>query len=183
MNELELIRAQLAAERRHAAAVADAGAAVFAAPTAQALPLEEFRQACVDYLVCVLAWFEERDRRLAHLATGHAADQPVRIALEEALGRAGRSREALEKLEAALAAGSGAAWREFVQYFHDVWSTRRDTLEALLGAHAHIADWRALGGIDADTILEERARYARVRAAAPEGVPLAAAAGEVPPGG
>ena len=182
MNELELIRAQLAAERRHAGAVADAGAAVFATQPTGAAALEGFRQACVDYLVCVLAWFEERDRRLAHLAS-RPADQAVRAALDDALARPGGSRETLEKLEAALAAGTGTAWREFVQYFHGVWSARREALDALLSANARIADWRALAGVDADTILEERARYARVRAAAPEGVRLAAETGEVPRGG
>jgi hypothetical protein len=162
--------------------VADAGAAVFAAESTGAAALEEFRQTCVDYLVCVLAWFEERDRRLAHFAPHRPLDPPLRAALEEALGRPGRSRDALEKLETALAAGSGPAWREFAQYFHGVWSARRDALDALLGASARIADWRALAGVDADTILEERARYARVRAAVPAGVRLASEPGEVHPG-
>src|SRR5262249_33541282 len=78
------------------------------------------------------------------------ADQAVRAALDDALARPGGSRETLEKLEAALAAGTGTAWREFVQYFHGVWSARRAALDALLGANARIADWRALAGVDAD---------------------------------
>jgi len=177
MNELGLIRAQLAAERRHAAVVADAGAGVFAARGADSAALEDFRQACVDYLVCVLAWFEERDRRLAQLAHGQPPEHPARAPVEAALARPGRSREALERLEAALA---GAPWAEFARFFHDVWSTRRDALDALLAANASVGQWRALAGIDADTILEERARYARVRAVAPAGVRLTD--GEAAPG-
>lgn len=178
MNELELIRAQLAAERAHLAAVADAVAATFDAQPAPEGALGEFRQACVDYLVCVLAWYEERDRRLAQLLQRRAPGDATRAALDEALARHGGSRDALGKLEAALAGGSAAAWREFAQFFHGVWSSRRDALEALLAADARVGDWRALGGIDADIILEERSRYARVRAMAPARVALAA---EVPP--
>jgi len=177
MDELELIRGQLASERRHAAAVADAAAAVLAAPAGTAA----FREESVDYLVCVLAWFEERDRRLAQLAHGRPGADAARGALEAALARPGRSREALEKLEAALAAGGPASWQEFARFFHGPWSARRDALDALLAAHARVADWRAFAGIDADGVLEERARYARVRASAPAGVALAAATAEVPP--
>jgi hypothetical protein len=173
VNELELIRSQLSAERRHAAAVADAGSRAFTAQPPGAGAPEEFRQACVDYLVCVLAWFEERDRRLAQLTHAWAPEQPARAALDEALARPGRSREALEKLEAALGSGAGADWREFAQFLHGPWSGRRDALDALLSAHARVADWRTHAGIDADGILEERERYARVRALAPGDAPLA----------
>jgi hypothetical protein len=171
MNEPELIRAQLAAERQHLAAVTDAIAALDAQP---APDVAEFRQACVDYLVCVLAWYEQRDGRLAQLLERKAPEDATRAALDEALGRHGGSRQALEKLEAALAGNRAAAWREFAQFFHRVWSARRDALEAGLGAEGRVGDWRALGGIDADTILEERARYARVRGLAPAHVALSA---------
>ena len=88
MNEVQLIRAQLAAERQNASTVANACATALGRRNAVALSsgssLEEFRQACVDYLVCVLAWFEDRDQRLtdlwhARLAPGDAA----RRALEQ----------------------------------------------------------------------------------------------------
>src|SRR5258708_39576155 len=125
-NEIQHIREQLTAERQHASAVANACATAFARRNAVALSsgssLEEFRQACVDYLVCVLAWFEDRDQRLtdlwqARLAPGDAA----RRALEDVLASPGRSREALGKLEAALACtcapppgGTGQrSWRGF----------------------------------------------------------------------
>ena len=183
MNEVQLIRQQLALERQHVGAVAKACAALGAAdaagsPAGEALG--QFRRACVDYLAGVLAWFEERDQRLAELlqARSPVAD-PARHALEEALARRGRSRETLAKLEAACAASTAPtgsarqqAWREFGDYFDTAWSARRDAIDALLGAHSRVSDWRTLGGIDADSILEERRRYARVHAQAPPGAAL-----------
>ena len=186
MNEIQLIRAQLTAERQHASTVANACATALARRNAVALSsgssLEEFRQACVDYLVRVLAWFEERDQRLtdlwhARLAPGDAA----RRALEEVLASPGRSREALEKLAAALACTTAPAprstaqqsWREFAQFFNSVWSARRDAIDALLAASTRTTDWRVIAGIDADSILEERTRYARVRTTLPAGASLA----------
>jgi len=187
MNEVQLIRSQLGAERRHASEVANACATALAGVAADQVtagsPLAEFRQACVDYLVCVLAWFEERDQRLADLTRARLKPEDlVRHTLEEVLSCRGRSREALEKLEAALA-GVGArrardSWREFAEYFNGAWSARRDALDALVAADSRPADWRAVGGIDADSILEERRRYALVCERAPPGITLAAAPGE-----
>jgi hypothetical protein len=189
MNEVEIIRAQLAAERLRAGAVANACADALghpgASPGANEAQLAAFRQACVDYLVCVLAWFEERDQRLTDLARGRLASaEPSRQALEEALARPGRSREVLEKLEAACAAtntgasnpGTQQRWREFEQYFRLTWSARREAIDALLRALSRVSDWRAVAGIDADSILEERRRYARVGATLPAGTALSAPA-------
>jgi hypothetical protein len=188
MNEIQLIRSQLTAERRHASAVADACVSALRREEADAAPgspaFGEFRQVCVDYLVCVLAWFEERDQRLADLAhTRLEPTDPARRALEEVLARPGRSREALEKLEAACAAGSASGcdstlkgrWQDFARYFGNVWGTRRDGLDALFAVNTRVRDWRSVGGIDADSILEERQRYARVCALLPPGVSLTAA--------
>jgi hypothetical protein len=184
MNEVELIRNQLALERAHVGAVANACANAMLGDVGAAAMgelLGQFRRACVEYLACVLAWFEERDQRLADLLQARfVAADPARRALEETLARRGRSREALAKLEAACAAetASGSAdpqgWRAFAEYFNDVWSTRRDALDALLSTNARVTDWRTLGGIDADSILEERRRYAQVSAQLPPGVPLGA---------
>jgi hypothetical protein len=197
MNEIELIRNQLAAERAHASAVANACAAALglaaAAERASSLELTQFRQACVEYLVCVLAWFEERDQRLADFARAYRANQgPSQLALEQVLAQPGRSREALEKLDAACAALTAAAtsggsaqqsWQEFAHYFNEVWTARREAVDALLAPNPRVSDWRAVAGIDADSILEERQRYARVGATLPAGVTLAAppARGEVRP--
>jgi hypothetical protein len=183
MNELQLIRNQLALERAHASSVAYACAMLFqsesgAGPMSESLG--QFRRACVEYLACVLAWFEERDQRLAELAQSRFdAANPLRRAFEEALGRRGRSRDALAKLEAACSrtatsadTSSQQAWREFGEYFNGAWNTRRDALEALLASNTRAGDWRILGGIDADSILEERRRYALVATQAPPGVLL-----------
>jgi hypothetical protein len=189
MNEIQLLRTQLARERANAGAVANACASALErapSPLAAGSPLGEFQQASVDYLVCVLAWFEERDQRLTDLARAWP-EAPVRRALEDALALPGRSRETLGKLEAACAhttaaaradsaAGDGAQrrWQEFAQYFNRVWSARRDALDALLAANRRPGDWRAVCGIDADSILEERRRYGQVCARLPPGTTLAA---------
>jgi hypothetical protein len=183
MNEVELIRNQLALERAHVSAVANACASALqgdAGAEARADALGRFRRVCVDYLACVLAWFEERDQRLADLLeTRFGAAEPLRRTLAEALARPGGSRDALAKLEAACArtaapgpAGSRQGWHEFAEYFNNVWSTRRDALDALLSGNSRATDWRTLGRIDADSILEERRRYAQVCAQLPPGAAL-----------
>ena len=180
MNEVQLIRQQLALERQHVGAVANACAALAGGTATEGLG--QFRRACVDYLACVLAWFEERDQRLAELlSAGSPAAQPHRQAIEEALARGGRSRETLARLEAACAASAAPsgparqqAWREFGEHFNSAWSARRDAIDALLAINSRVSDWRTLGGIDADSILEERRRYALVQAQTPPGVTLGA---------
>jgi hypothetical protein len=186
MNEIQLIRGQLSAERMHASAVAGA-CAVAARSTREERFRGEFAQACVDYLVRVLAWFEERDQRAGDLARGRPGEAASAGALEEALSRPGRSREALEKLERAVAAGSAAAavdasglWEDFARYFDGTWSARRDAIDARLAEVLRPVEWRIVAGIDADSILEERRRFARVRAALPAGVALGAPAVVVP---
>jgi hypothetical protein len=194
MNEIQLIRAQLDLERAHADTVAGACAVALGRATPASLasgaPLETFRQACVDYLVCVLAWFEERDRRLAGLIGQYGPEHPTRDALDAVLARRGRSREALEKLEAAFAAAPDAAaapsgarqpWAEFAQFFSSTWSTRRDALDALLATNSRARDWRLISGVDADSILEERSRYTRVKETLPRGLTLATGAGSAAP--
>ncbi len=175
MNEVQLIRDQLATERAHASAVANACATALESPAANSL--EAFRRACIDYLACVLSWFEERDQRLADLMElRFRPGDPVRRAFEEVLTQPGRSRDALAKLEAACAGSVQHAGREFREYFNARWSARRDALEALLASNTRAVDWRSLGGIDADSILEERRRYAWVAAQLPQGMTLGTAA-------
>src|SRR5262249_31000493 len=120
MNEIDLIRGQLVTERRHAGAVANACAIALQRPESSTPALAEFRQSCVDYLVCVLAWFEERDQRLGDFTRARfAPEDATRRALEDALARPGRSRETLERLAAAVAStatpGSTppSSWSEF----------------------------------------------------------------------
>jgi len=154
VNEIELLRAQLATERRHVSAAADACAAATANAPA-------VRAAGTDYLRCVLGWFEARDRRLGELVRVRAdMDEHTRRALEAALSQPGASEAALGKLTAA--AGAAAAWQALAQFVGSAWGPRRDALDALLGTLTRPADWRAIAGIDADSILEERRRFERL---------------------
>src|SRR5205823_14632112 len=170
MNELQLIRAQLTTERQHASTVANACATAFGRRNAVALSsgssLEEFQQACVDYLVRVLAWFEERDQRLADLshARPSAADAGRRT-LEEALASPGRSREALEKLAAALACAAASpdssaqdSWREFAQFFNSVWSARREPGVDGIAARSeeHTSELQSLAYLVCRLLLEKK---------------------------
>jgi hypothetical protein len=175
MNELEIIRAQLAVQQTHAAEVANACAAALGEATAA------FREASVSYLVWVLSQFEERDQTLAELlasrqsaANGAAAASTRHLA--GLISRSGTSREALSRLEAALAAGesaaAGASWQEFARFFNSAWAPRRAALEGALAEHLGMADLRAVCAIDADSILDERSRFARVVAQLPGGIEL-----------
>lgn len=184
MNELEIIRSQVAVEQSHAAQVANACAAVFGATGSAAAPSEataSFREACVSYLVWVLARFEERDQTLSELlaprqspANGAAAAS-VRH-LGSLIARPGTSREALSRLEAALAAGESAdaraGWQEFARFFNSAWVPRRAALDAALAEHLGVSDWRAVCAIDADSMLDERRRFARLATQLPAGIEL-----------
>ena len=158
MNEIQLIRAQLNTERRHVNAVAKACAA---SPGAAAGP---GAAAATDYLLCVLGWFEARDQRLLGLiSTRTGADERARHALQTVLARPGSSQEAL-----ALPANA-AGWPAWAQFIQEVWDPRRQAIDACMAEITRPADWRTLAGIDADSILDERRRFERVRAACPPG--------------
>ena len=171
MNEIELLRNQLAAERRHVREVASACAAAHtgARPAPGDAALEAFRGACAEYLGCVLDWFDRRDARLGELYARHSPADAGQRALA-ALGMAGRGREALEELEARGPAGG--SWQALSRFIHGPWDARRGAIEALLASNQRIADWRVFGGIDADSVCHERALYARVRAVLPSGSAL-----------
>jgi hypothetical protein len=174
MNEAQLIRQQLALERRRIAAVARACATTIQkAPAPKPVPgsaLAQFQQACIEYLDCLLGWFEERDRRLAQLAAGLGTEDPRCRAVKEILARAGGGSEALTRLGAARV--SAGTWSEFEQFLAGPWSTRRDALEQLMASDSRPLDWRRIGGIDADSMLEERTHFARVAQLLPAGVSL-----------
>jgi len=192
MNEIEIIRSQVAAERQRVAEVAAlapggapgarltgseaglptaGGARPTGGTTLGASQVSELRQASVDYLVWVLTRFEARDLALADLIRSRlAADDDTRRAAEDLLAHKGTSREALAKLEAALGGRAPATdpqWREFLEFLTREWRPRRDKLDALLERALQVTEWRAVSAIDADSILEERRRFARVKAALP----------------
>jgi hypothetical protein len=184
MNELEIIRSQLAVEQAHAAEVVNACAAAFGSTGAAPAPADTtalFREASVSYLVWVLARFEERDQTLSELLASRQSLANGSIAasarhLAALISRAGTSREALSRLEAALGAGESpaarAGWQEFGRFFNSAWVPRRAALEGALTEHLGVADWRAVCAIDADSILDERNRFRRVAAELPAGMEL-----------
>jgi hypothetical protein len=182
MNEVELIRGQLILERQHAAEVARACASALAAAgsqgTERVASLEAFRQAGVEYLAWTLARFEEREQVFHDLLRGRfPTEDPNRRAVEAALALPGSSREALAKLETALGStvdsGSTAdRWTDFLRFFSGAWSARRDEIDRLFERQAKVTDWRTVSDIDADSIVEERSRYARVKATLPAGIEM-----------
>jgi hypothetical protein len=204
MNEVELIRGQLTLERQHAAEVARACVSALAtsAPqdTERLATLEAFRQAGVEYLVWMLSRFEEREQVFHDLLRSRfPAEDPNRRAVEAALALSGTSREALAKLETALgstvdsdstavadrsvapagdflADRSVARWTDFLRFFSGVWSARRDEIDRLFERQAKVTDWRTVSDIDADSIVDERSRYARVKATLPAGIEMSSTA-------
>jgi hypothetical protein len=178
MDETQLIRQQLALERAHLAAVARACTEILGAASGPDAVPGDFRPACEDYLACVLGRYAARDRRLEQLAAAPGSQDP-RYATADALLRGGGSAaEALDKLRSAGSAAGG--WRGFEEFLRGPWSARRDALEKLLARDSRAADWRLIGGIDADGILEERVRFARIAALMPAGMNLAAAPTQAP---
>lgn len=168
MNEIELLRNQLATERRRVREVASACAAAYRAEpaTRDQEALAALRGACGAYLGCVLAWFDQRDERLRELSAAQPAADAGRT-LEAALNLSGRGHEALARL-----AGDGPAgdsWRALAGFIDGPWDSRRAAIEAALAADTRVEHWRAFGGIDADSVQHERALYARFRAALPAG--------------
>ncbi len=171
MNEIEIIRSQLAMEHSRATEVANACAEAFGAASglcASGEAIAGFREACVSYLVWALARFEERDQTLSEVLAERR--------LGALAGHSGTSREVLARLETALASGDCDAargrWQEFARFFNSTWTPRRRALEAALAEHATVAQWRAVCAVDADSMLEERNRYARVAAHLPAGIEL-----------
>jgi hypothetical protein len=182
MNEIELIRRQLGVERQHAAAVSRACANALAAAGSQGCDrlaaLEAFRLASVEYLVWILSRFEEREQVFHDLLRNRLpAEDPDRRAVESAFALQGTSREALAKLETALSSTAAAdstatRWTEFLRFFGGPWSARRDEIDRLFERQAKLADWRTVSDIDADSIVDERNRYARVKATMPAGIDM-----------
>lgn len=186
MNEIEIIRSQVGTEQSHAADVTNACAAAFgsegAVPAASATSEAAlFREACVSYLVWVLARFEERDQTLSELLASRqplangATAASIRL-LGSLVARSGTSREALSRLETALAADDAptarVGWQEFARFFNSAWATRRAALDGALAAHLGVTDLRTVCAIDADSMLDERRRYERIAAQLPAGIAL-----------
>jgi len=168
MDELAILRGQIATERRHLVAVKAACRAALPAGR-RTTGVDDFARIAGDYLL-------HGGRRLlaqdhAHvvllrprLAAGDAASHRLLDDLEATLRQL---RTALQALEAG--ADRVAGLHDYLEFVDGVLARRRHVLEPLLAAHYSIEDWRAAAFVDADSILEERERYAACRAAAPAG--------------
>lgn len=187
MDESAILRGQLATERIHAAEVANACLTVFGAPREPLGPPGAFREASVSYLAWVLSRFEQRDQLLGELiAARHTAapgtpEASLPAELDELATREGTSRQALTRFESALSAASPElarrAWQAFGEFFNTLWYERWEAIERQLARLPRIASWRAVCAIDADSILEERARYTQAIEHLPPGVTLSGATG------
>lgn len=163
MDELALLRDQVATERRHFAAVKEACRA--------ALRAGGDREALADTCRAAIAYLAYGARRLhaqdhAHvlllrprIASGDAANHRV---LDDLASTLERARAALLALESAPDPVAGVT--TYLDFVDEVLGRRRHSLEALFQAHYSIDDWRATSFVDADSILEERERYAAFRA-------------------
>jgi hypothetical protein len=193
VNELEFIRHQVSTERRHMAAVRSACSAALALPAAGRAGTD-FLLACASYLVFVVGRFNAQDQ--AHcdllrprLPADAARDRATLDDLDRTLAD---SRQALEALAATLRrreaapdesedAALVAGLRSYLSFYSNVLASRRHALQHLFDAHYSVAEWRAASAVDADSILEERQRYARVASLLPDGIALAALASDAPP--
>jgi hypothetical protein len=144
MNEIEIIRAQLNIERQHVAEISDAFAAALNDPPSSTS--DELERACADYLEFALTRLEPDASRdaLAKLQAARDGDAP-----------------------AAVARSSDEHWRAFLQFFRSQWRAHADALDALFSRNISVKDWRIAAGVDADSIFEERRRYAQVKALRP----------------
>ena len=84
--------------------------------------------------------------------------------------------DVLQQLQKARSSGgvAPAEWLHFTNSFEAQVRARVTTLEALKGRNRPITEWRAAAGIDADSIMAERALYRRIVEALPAGISLEA---------
>lgn len=191
MNELEFIRRQVSTERSHMSAVRSACAAALALP-ADHRPDVDVLAACADYLVFSVGRFNSQDQAHCDLLRPRlpAAAARHRATLDDLEQTLAASRKALEALAVALAAlqdGTStvsaftAALHSYLSFYSNVLARRRHALQPLFDVHYGIADWRIASAVDADSILEERERYARLSGLLPDGIAFAELGSDAPP--
>jgi hypothetical protein len=136
MNEIQIIQGQLATERAH---------------------FEEVAQACIQRL-------DATGRGAAPAAAGGSdADDNFAAACADYFGFAVTRFDAptARQLAAQLA---GGLRREFLRAFTEAARSHFERLDALRTRNPPVTEWRAVSGIDADSIFAERAYYGRVKA-------------------
>jgi hypothetical protein len=191
VNELEFIRHQVSTERSHMAEVRGACAAALA--QGDGAPDLHFIEACASYLVFVVDRFNAQDQAHCELLRPRLdpADSAARAAIDDLLQALAASRDAIDALRTALAARQAgrlaepqfiAAVRDYLAVYSAVLATRRHSIHHLFERHYGIVEWRRASAVDADSILEERERHARVLASLPDGITLARSTVEAPSG-
>lgn len=168
MEELAILRGQVGTERRHLAAVRAACRA--ARPSGRKLDgAGPFFTAARDYLLYITDRLHSQDLAHARLLRPRVAAGSEAAALlddlEATLGELQTARQALGDSRDPVNGVSA-----FLDFLEGVLGRRRHSLEPLFTEHYTIDDWRAASAVDADSILEERERFAAVRAALPPGV-------------
>lgn len=190
MDELSFIREQVRTERRHMGEVRRALAQVLreAPVTGTGRGTETgadrgatFIAAAASYLVFIVQRFNAQDQQHCELLRPRlpANDASALAAVDSLAATLARSREAVAALQQVVQGGAAdqlrAAATAYLE-FHErellpKGSSLSPWMEKLYGA----ADWRRASMVDAESILEERARYDALRAALPPGIELTAA--------
>lgn len=182
MNEVDFLRDQVALERQHFDSVRGACAAAIGSALDPAR-LDELCRVAARYLCFAGERSALQDRAHCELLRARVArDDAASHKLVDDLGATLAPRRAtLETLAAALAdrrtdtlgaAEFVAICRETLRALDDALARRPPVLQRLFDRHYRVAEWRAASHIDADSILEERERYERVRAKLPRGIDL-----------
>jgi len=138
MNEIQIIRQQLATERLHFAEVAQA--CVAALDSGKFAADSQFIAASADYLAFALT----------RLSGASSVQAPVSNAAS---------------LQVPGANAPVEHWRAFLAAFTAHARKRFETLDELAARNPLVTEWRAVSRIDADSIFTERARYERFKAA------------------
>jgi len=173
MNEVDFIRLQVLTEQQHARQVfewcrARAGSMTDAGAFDE--NIYYFIKRCIEYLTVFMR--REAARSRAHSATlrvrtgGSEPAEPaelsaVLVRLDAAADTASCLTRRLDGLTRAAALDSGALEQELrlVGQHLSVQFELSERLRELADGHYSIADWRRIGGLDADGILEERRCY------------------------
>jgi hypothetical protein len=163
MNEVELIHRQLATERLHFTAAANACAQVI--KTQGASGSGEFLQMCAEYFAFALA----RLNPATGISLGHeqtcSTRQEGSAAVEEAARKLTLARSDTSTM-------AGERWGEFLQWFANELHVRFAPFEDLKSRNLPVAEWRAMSRIDADSVFTERARYRRIEETLPPHISL-----------
>ncbi len=176
MDELAILRGQVATERRHLAAVKNACRAALQAG-GDATRLADTCRAATGYFSYNVRRLHAQDQAHCLLLRPRVprSDSANHELLDAVEGAIQRSRTALQALEAAPDPVAGV--RDYIDFIDGVLAKRRHSIEHLFRTHYTIDDWRAASFVDADAILEERERFATLHAAFPPGVTLDGSAG------